>query len=198
MQSQAIFVIIIPLLVLVPAFIVKIILTRKRAARKPQVIRQMQTAVAQVIPQAKGYTVVLAQAEKDTMSILKEAGEDFTRQFAVAAVGAALGYHAHYRVCPDRLPQFILAYRGDDLYAVCVDRPRFNDIQVDKDCMLHLTRQTVEKVKIGAAGLMTFFLKGGTKFIVTIPTAGIAEISQAAEQKDFKAFCRNFSQVIND
>lgn len=136
MQSQAIFVIIIPLLVLVPAFIVKIVLTRKRAARKPQVIRQMQTAVEQVIPQAKGYTVVLAQAEKDTMSILKEAGEDFTRQFAVAAVGAA--------------------------------------------------------------GLMTFFLKGGTKFIVTIPTAGIAEISQAAEQKDFKAFCRNFSQVIND
>lgn len=57
---------------------------------------------------------VKAQAEKDTMSILKEAGEDFTRQFAVAAVGAALGYHAHYRVCPDRLPQFILAYRGED------------------------------------------------------------------------------------
>lgn len=198
MQSQAILVIIIPLIVLIPAFIVRITLTRKRANRKPLVIQQMQAAVEQVIPQAKGYPVVLAQAEKDTMTALKEAGGDFARQFAVKAAGAALGFRATYRSYGDKLPQFILAYRGDEIYAVCVDRPCLNDIQIDRECMLHLTRHTVEKIKVKATGLTTFFLQGGTKFIVTIPVAGIAEINQEAEQKDFKAFIKNFSQVVNE
>lgn len=66
-------------------------LNSKRAKKKPALFAAMHRAVEEAVPQAKGYPVVMAQAEKDTMSLLKEAGGDFTKQFAVAAVGAVLG-----------------------------------------------------------------------------------------------------------
>lgn len=78
------------LVVLLFMLLLKAKLKSKRAKKKPALFDAMHRAVEEAVPQAKGYPVVMAQAEKDTMSLLKEAGGDFAKQFAVAAVGAVL------------------------------------------------------------------------------------------------------------
>lgn len=185
-------------LILALVFLLKSSLGKKRAQKKPQLFDGMRRAVAEVVPQAQGYPVVMAQAEKDTMALLKETGEDFAKKFAVTAVGAMLGVRATLRTYGDRPPKFILAYRGDEIFAVCVGYPSFDNIKADPDCILHLTRQTVERIKLGAGGTTTFCLQGGAQFIVTLPMAAASEIEQVSEIKDFKEFVKTFAQVVNE
>ena len=142
--------------------------------------------------------MVMAQAEKDTMSLLKEAGGDFARQFAVAAVGAVFGVRANLHTYGSHPPKFVLAYRGDEIFAVCVGNPSYNTIEADTECILHLTRQTVEKVKLKASGRTTFYLQGGTQFIVSLPLAAASEIEQKEEVDNFKKFLTEFAQVVNE
>lgn len=173
-------------------------LNSKRAKKKPALFEVMHRAVEEAVPQAKGYPVVMAQAEKDTMSLLKEAGGDFARQFAVAAVGAVFGVRANLHTYGSHPPKFVLAYRGDEIFAVCVGNPSYNTIEADTECILHLTRQTVEKVKLKASGRTTFYLQGGTQFIVSLPLAAASEIEQKEEVDNFKKFLTEFAQVVNE
>ena len=155
-------------------------LNSKRAKKKPALFEAMHRAVEEGVPQAKGYPVVMAQAEKDTMSLLKEAGGDFARQFAVAAVGAVFGVRANLHTYGSHPPNFVLA------------------IEADTECILHLTRQTVEKVKLKASGRTIFYLQGGTQFIVSLPLAAASEIEQKEEVDNFKKFLTEFAQVVNE
>lgn len=198
-QQTGIFIMVGGILVMVVLMLlVKKKLDGKRAKKKPALLDAMRKAVGEAVPQAAGYPVVMAQAEKDTMSLLKEAGGDFAKQFAVAAVGAALGVRANLRTYGSRPPKFVLAYRGDEIYAVCVGNPSFDTIQADPECILHLTRQTVEKVKLKSSGRTTFYLQGGTQFIVSLPMAAASEIEQKEEVSNFKEFLSGFAQVVNE
>lgn len=172
--------------------------SKKRAERKPQLIDGMRRAVEKAAPQAKEYAVVMAQAEKDTMSLLKDEAQRAAKQAAVTAVGAMLGVRARLRTDENGPMKFVLAYQDNEIFAVCVGNPAFDNIQPDTDCILHLTRQNVEKIKLGSGGKTTFCMRDGGQFIVSLPMAAASEIEQTAEIKDFKEFVKTFAQVINE
>lgn len=185
-------------LVLVLSLLLSAKFRKKRANRKPQLLDGMRRAVVGAVPQAQGYSVVMAQAEKDTMSLLKEGAKGAAKQVAVATVGALLGVRANLRTYGNHPPKFVLAYRGSEIFAVCVGNPSFDNIQADPDCILHLTRQNVEKIKLGSSGRTTFYLQGGTQFIVSLPAAAASDIEQTDEVKGFKEFIKTFAQVVNE
>ena len=169
------------LVVLLLMLLLRAKLNSKRAKKKPALFKAMHRAVEEAVPQAKGYPVVMAQAEK-----------------AVAAVGAVFGVRANLHTYGSHPPKFVLAYRGDEIFAVCVGNPSYNTIEADTECILHLTRQTVEKVKLKASGRTIFYLQGGTQFIVSLPLAAASEIEQKEEVDNFKKFLTEFAQVVNE
>lgn len=57
------------LVVLLLMLLLRAKLNSKRAKKKPALFKAMHRAVEEAVPQAKGYSVVMAQAEKDTMSL---------------------------------------------------------------------------------------------------------------------------------
>ena len=78
------------LVVLLFMLLLKAKLKSKRAKKKPALLMQCTGLWKKPYPRPKDTRWSWRRRKKDTMSLLKEAGGDFAKQFAVAAVGVVL------------------------------------------------------------------------------------------------------------
>ena len=112
---------------------------------------------------------------------------------AVAAVPETEGYE-RIQSGYDSLPNYIICYRGDEMYIMAAKYSSRKRIDVDKDVILHFTKDQVQRIKLGL-GKVDIIFKDKQFFVAGVGPQVIAP--QTEQYEAFMKYIKNLAAEVN-
>lgn len=162
-----------PILIIVLATILIVCYKRKverTSAPFPQVI---QDAAVAAVPETEDF-------EKFLVRGIKDAGQTLQGYERIQS-----GY--------DSLPNYIICYRGDEMYILTAKYSSRKRIDVDTERILHFTREQIKNIKIGL-GKVDIIFKNKMFFVMAVSPNLIAP--QTEQYEAFMKYIKNMAAEL--
>lgn len=143
----------------------------KTSAPFPQVI---QEAAVEAAPESEDFEKLLVMGVKDAVQAIK--GYERIQS----------GY--------DSVPNYIVCYRGDEMYIMTARFSSRKEIRVDKDLILHFRKEQIREIKISGGKVLIFFKDSKQFFAMAASRVLIAPQTESYEA--FMKYIKNLAAEI--
>lgn len=164
-----------PILIIILATILIVRYKRKverTSAPFPQVI---QDAAVAAVPETEDF-------EKFLVRGIKDAGQTLQGYERIQS-----GY--------DSLPNYIICYRGDEMYILTAEYSSRKRIDVDTERIMHFTREQIKDIKIGL-GKVDIIFKNKMFFVMAVSPNLIAP--QTEQYEAFMKYIKNLAAEVRN
>lgn len=138
----------------------------------PQVI---QKAAAEAVPETADFEKILVAGVKDTVQALK--GYERIQS----------GY--------DSLPNYIVCYKGDEIYIMTAWYSGRKEIKVDMKKIMHITKEQIQEIKVGGGKVLIFFKESKMFFAMGVMKVLIAPQTEAYDS--FMDYINRMAAEVN-
>lgn len=142
----------------------------RTSAPFPQVIQDAAVAAA---PETEDFEKVLVAGIKDAVMTMK--GYERIQS----------GY--------DSLPNYIVCYRGHEMYILTAKYSSRKSIEVDQDRILHFTEDQIQEIKVGMGKVVIVF-KNKLFFVMAVSSVLIAP--QTEQYEAFMKYIKNLAEEV--
>lgn len=122
--------------------------------------------------------------------------EDFEKVVAAGIKDAVMTMKGYERIQSgyDSLPNYIICYRGDEMYIMAAKYSSRKRIDVDPDVILHFTKDQIQRIKLGM-GKVDIIFKDKHFFVVSVGPQIIAP--QTEQYEAFMKYIKNLAAEVN-
>ncbi|WP_320934027.1 hypothetical protein [Hungatella effluvii] len=136
----------------------------------------IQEAAVSAVPESADFEKILVAGIKDTVQAMK--GYERIQS----------GY--------DSLPNYIVCYRGDELYIMTAMYSNRKKIEVDTNKILHFKKEQIQEIKAGKSRVLIFFKESRRFFAMGVSPVLVAPQTEAYE--NFMEYIKKLASEVKE